>query len=74
VASLDGMVPKVVRDLDQARIGVRDVGVRRSTLDDVFFALTGHAAEEDSENGGDGEDGDTTLSDTERAEQEANPR
>jgi len=75
VTSLEGMVPKVVRDLDQAKIGVRDVGVRRSTLDDVFFALTGHAAEEDSENGGDGEGGATTLSaDTERAEQEANLR
>jgi ABC-2 type transport system ATP-binding protein len=42
-----GIVPRVVRRLDEARIDVDDVGVRRSTLDDVFFALTGHAAEED---------------------------
>jgi ABC-2 type transport system ATP-binding protein len=56
VTSLDGMVPKVVRDLDRAQIAVRDVGVRRATLDDVFFALTGHAAER---NGEGGEGGDT---------------
>jgi ABC-2 type transport system ATP-binding protein len=47
VTDLTGMVPKVVRDLDQAGVQVRDVGVRRSTLDDVFFSLTGHAAEEE---------------------------
>ena len=70
VTSLDGMVPKVVRDLDEAKIVVRDVGVRRSTLDDVFFALTGHAAE-NGENGeaSDGE-GDASA-DTQRVEEEA---
>jgi ABC-2 type transport system ATP-binding protein len=72
VVTLDGMVPKVVRDLDQANIGVRDVGVRRSTLDDVFFALTGHAARENGE--GD-EDGDADRSpDAERADDEATAR
>ena len=72
VTSLDGMVPKVVRDLDQAAIGVRDVGVRRSTLDDVFFALTGHPAEE---NGEEGEDGDTDRSaGAARADEEATIR
>ena len=30
-----------VRELDDAGIEVEDVGVRKSTLDDVFFALTG---------------------------------
>jgi ABC-2 type transport system ATP-binding protein len=34
-----------VRELDAAGIEVEDVGVRHSTLDDVFFALTGHPAE-----------------------------
>ena len=50
VNDLAGIVPAVVRDLDQAGIQVVDVGTRRSTLDDVFFALTGRPAEE-----GDGE-------------------
>ncbi|MFO1536920.1 MAG: ATP-binding cassette domain-containing protein [Actinomycetota bacterium] len=39
-----GVVPDVVRRLDAAGIALVDVGVRSSTLDDVFFALTGHAA------------------------------
>ncbi len=36
----------VVRDFDAAGIGLDDLAVRRPTLDDVFLALTGHAAEE----------------------------
>ena len=32
--------------LQAAGIGVTDLGLRRPTLDDVFLALTGHAAEE----------------------------
>ncbi|GMU77866.1 MAG: daunorubicin resistance protein DrrA family ABC transporter ATP-binding protein [Acidimicrobiia bacterium] len=46
VRDVRGVVPLAVRCLDDARIEVDDVGVRHSTLDDVFFALTGHAAEE----------------------------
>ena len=46
VTDATGMVPRVVRDLDAAKIAVLDVGVRRSTLDDVFFSLTGRPAEE----------------------------
>ena len=45
----------VFRDLDQAGIGVDDIGLRRPTLDDVFLSLTGHVAEEDNA------DGETTL-------------
>jgi ABC-2 type transport system ATP-binding protein len=37
----------VVRDLDAAGVGIDDLAVRRPTLDDVFLALTGHAAEEE---------------------------
>ena len=37
---------QVVRDLDEASIGIDDIGIRRPTLDDVFLSLTGHAAEE----------------------------
>jgi ABC-2 type transport system ATP-binding protein len=45
VVSAAGLVPVVVRELDTAGVGVEDVAVRRPTLDDVFFDLTGHAAE-----------------------------
>ena len=35
---------QVVRDLDEAGIGIDDIALRRPTLDDVFLALTGHAS------------------------------
>jgi len=35
-----------VRRLDDARVDVRDIALRRPSLDDVFLALTGHTAEE----------------------------
>ncbi len=38
-----------LRRLDAASIALDDVGLRRPTLDDVFLTLTGHAAEETSE-------------------------
>ena len=38
----------VLDDLRSAGIAVSDVGLRRPTLDDVFLTLTGHAAEEAS--------------------------
>ncbi|HEY2298289.1 MAG TPA: ATP-binding cassette domain-containing protein [Jatrophihabitans sp.] len=38
-----------LRDLDAAEVAVLDVGLRRPTLDDVFLMLTGHGAEEPSE-------------------------
>ncbi|MGZ4384183.1 MAG: ATP-binding cassette domain-containing protein [Gaiellaceae bacterium] len=37
----------VIRDLDAAGIELDDVGVHQPTLDDVFLALTGHAAEDE---------------------------
>ncbi len=37
---------QVVRDLDEAAIGIDDIALRRPTLDDVFLSLTGHAAAE----------------------------
>jgi ABC-2 type transport system ATP-binding protein len=39
---------QALRSLDAEGIEVSDVGLRRPTLDDVFLALTGHAAEEES--------------------------
>src|SRR5256884_3386595 len=35
----------VVRELDDAKIAIDDIALRRPTLDDVFLTLTGHAAE-----------------------------
>jgi ABC-2 type transport system ATP-binding protein len=35
-----------LRQLDAAGVVVKDVGIRRPTLDDVFLSLTGHAAED----------------------------
>ena len=49
---------EVLRDLDDAGIAIDDIGLRRPTLDDVFLALTGHAAEssEDDAKPGAGDD------------------
>jgi len=40
-----GAIVEAVRRLDQAGVDIEDVVLRRPTLDDVFLALTGHAAE-----------------------------
>jgi len=40
----DGLVTALVRALDDAAVVVNDIEVHRPSLDDVFFALTGHAA------------------------------
>ncbi|MDX6588192.1 MAG: type transport system ATP-binding protein [Solirubrobacterales bacterium] len=42
-------IAAAVRRLDSAGVAVEDLAVRRPTLDDVFISLTGHAAEEASE-------------------------
>ena len=42
-----GVIAEAVRRLDEADVGIDDIAVQRPTLDDVFMALTGHAAEED---------------------------
>ena len=44
VHSHRGMIAEVVRRLDAVSVGIDDIGVHRPTLDDVFIALTGHAA------------------------------
>ena len=43
------VLTEALRVLDDAGIGIDDVGLRRPTLDDVFLSLTGHASEEDGE-------------------------
>ncbi|MFJ8634513.1 ATP-binding cassette domain-containing protein [Streptomyces sp. NPDC093568] len=39
------LMPAVVRTLDRAGIAVGELALRRSSLDEVFLALTGHRAE-----------------------------
>jgi oleandomycin transport system ATP-binding protein len=39
----------VVRRLDEERIAIDDLALRRSSLDEVFMALTGHVAEPDAQ-------------------------
>jgi ABC-type multidrug transport system ATPase subunit len=46
VSSGTGLATAVVRTLDEAGITVDDVEVHQPSLDDVFFALTGHATSE----------------------------
>ena len=40
------LLAEVVRALDDAEVEIVDIGLRRPSLDDVFLALTGHAAAE----------------------------
>jgi ABC-2 type transport system ATP-binding protein len=44
-------IPRVVRALDDAGIGVESLELVRPTLDDVFVAKTGHHLEKDGEEG-----------------------
>ena len=46
VASHDGVLTRVIRELDSADVRVDDIGFRRPTLDEVFLTLTGKPAEE----------------------------
>jgi ABC-2 type transport system ATP-binding protein len=43
-----GEIAEAVRRLDDAGVGIEDIGVHRPTLDDAFIALTGHVAEQPS--------------------------
>ena len=43
---------EAVRGLDSVGVQIQGLSLRRPSLDDVFLALTGHAAEEDGELGG----------------------
>ncbi len=46
------VLTQALRALDGDGIGVRDVMLRRPTLDDAFLALTGHSAEDDERRNG----------------------
>jgi ABC-2 type transport system ATP-binding protein len=41
-----GVIPEAVRRLDAHGVDIDDIVLHRPTLDDVFIALTGHAAED----------------------------
>ncbi len=47
VHSATGFATTIVRALDAAEIAVDDIDVHQPSLDDVFFALTGHATDAD---------------------------
>jgi ABC-2 type transport system ATP-binding protein len=49
VTGRQGIIPDVVRRFDEHGVGIADITLRRPTLDDVFIALTGHAAEEETD-------------------------
>jgi ABC-2 type transport system ATP-binding protein len=49
VQGTDGLASTVVRALEGAGASVDDIEVRQPSLDDVFFALTGHPAAEEAE-------------------------
>ena len=57
----DGAIAEAVRRLDAAGVEIEDIATRRPTLDDVFMAFTGHAAEPD-------QDGDEPEADREEPE------
>jgi ABC-2 type transport system ATP-binding protein len=42
-----GVIAQAVLRLHETDVGIEDITLRRPTLDDVFLALTGHAAEEE---------------------------
>jgi ABC-2 type transport system ATP-binding protein len=44
VGGHSGVIAQAVRRLDDAGVGIDDISLHRPTLDDVFIALTGHAA------------------------------
>ena len=57
VAAAEGLTTHVVRALDEAGVEVNDVTMGRASLDDVFFALTGHASTSDSPDSSDDAEG-----------------
>jgi ABC-2 type transport system ATP-binding protein len=69
VQEVEGIVPLAVRRLDELGVAIEDVGVRHSSLDDVFFALTGHRVESDDEHS-DGDAADDEHADDEKADDE----
>ncbi|MER7932762.1 MULTISPECIES: ATP-binding cassette domain-containing protein [unclassified Streptomyces] len=53
------LLAEVIRELDSRGIEIDDIALRRPTLDDVFLSLTGHTAEEKTEDAGEADRKDT---------------
>jgi len=51
------ILTEAVRRLDDEKIGLADIGLRRPSLDDVFLSLTGHTAEQAQDQNGEAQDG-----------------
>jgi ABC-2 type transport system ATP-binding protein len=51
VRARTGAIAEAVRRLDDADVGIDDIRLQRPTLDDVFLALTGHAADDEPDAG-----------------------
>ena len=49
VAGGSTAIVNIVRKLDENKIAIADIALRRPTLDDVFLSLTGHATEDNQE-------------------------
>jgi len=43
------LLPRVVRELDDRGIELAEFTLRRPSLDEVFFALTGHRSDDEDE-------------------------
>ncbi|HEX9234674.1 MAG TPA: daunorubicin/doxorubicin resistance ABC transporter ATP-binding protein DrrA, partial [Actinomycetota bacterium] len=52
------VLTQLMRRLDQRKIHITDLALRRPTLDDVFLNLTGHSAEADPTGAGERGDGE----------------
>jgi ABC-2 type transport system ATP-binding protein len=52
VAGGSTAIVNIVRKLDENKISIADIALRRPTLDDVFLSLTGHATESNEEAAG----------------------
>ena len=59
--SATGDLLRVLQGFERETVTVLDVGLRRPTLDDVFMALTGHAAEVDEQSPDGGSDSDKEM-------------
>jgi oleandomycin transport system ATP-binding protein len=51
-----GVLPDIVRQLDDSGIALAEFSLRKSSLDEVFLTLTGHRAEEDAQPADEDED------------------
>ena len=66
VRDTHGVIVEAVRRLSDSGIDVEDLALRRPTLDDVFLALTGHAASDEEE-----EDGEAGAGERDRERERA---